>query len=78
MKKDDYFLQCGQYIELNPVRAGIVKDPKDYLWSSYHAYADGIYNPIVALDQFYEDLGKTMDERKAKYRLFLDSALRRA
>jgi putative transposase len=78
VKKDAYFLQCGQYIELNPVRAGIVKDPKDYPWSSYHAYADGIHNPIVTRDQFYEDLGKTMDERKAKYKILLNSTLRRA
>jgi len=29
------------YIELNPVRAGMVTDPADYPWSSHHATAHG-------------------------------------
>ena len=34
ISKDDYLLACGSYVELNPVRAGIVKDSRDYkyLW----------------------------------------------
>lgn len=32
---DEYFLACCRYVELNPVRAGIVVDPVDYRWSSY-------------------------------------------
>jgi putative transposase len=31
-----YLLTCMRYIELNPVRAGMVIDPSDYPWSSYH------------------------------------------
>ena len=30
-----YFLVCCRYIELNPVRAGMVTDPGQYRWSSY-------------------------------------------
>jgi putative transposase len=33
--KDAYFIQCGKYIELNPVRSGIVEKPEDYQYSSY-------------------------------------------
>ena len=33
--KDRYLLDCIQYIELNPVRANIVKTTADYTWSSY-------------------------------------------
>lgn len=29
-----YYLQCAQYIEMNPVRANLVKNPIDYHWSS--------------------------------------------
>lgn len=36
---EDYLLACMRYIELNPVRAGMVKHPADYLWSSYRANA---------------------------------------
>ena len=34
---DEYFLACCRYIELNPLRADIVANPADYLWSSYGA-----------------------------------------
>jgi putative transposase len=39
VQEDHYFLTCLRYIELNPVRAGLVKDPGDYRWSSYRAHA---------------------------------------
>lgn len=34
---EEYLLSCVRYIELNPVRAGMVADPGDYPWSSYRA-----------------------------------------
>ena len=36
-----YVLSCYRYIELNPVRAGIVQGAGDYKWSSYAAHALG-------------------------------------
>ncbi len=41
VQEDQYFLNCLRYIELNPVRAGMVRDPGDYRWSSYRAHACG-------------------------------------
>ncbi len=35
VKSDAYALACIRYIDLNPVRAGRVEDPKDYRWSGY-------------------------------------------
>lgn len=35
IETDEYFLRCARYIELNPVRAGIVQHPNEYKWSSY-------------------------------------------
>src|SRR5262245_51438159 len=35
VQSDGYVLACYRYIELNPVRAGMVKDPAQYRWSSY-------------------------------------------
>lgn len=32
--RDAYLLNCVRYIELNPVRAGLVRDPAGYAWSS--------------------------------------------
>lgn len=39
--QDSYSLQLCRYIHLNPVRARLVSDPKDYQWSSYKDYAGG-------------------------------------
>jgi putative transposase len=75
--KDAYFLQCAQYIELNPVRAGIVTDPSEYPWSSYHVYVQGLLNSIVTQDQFYLALGKTLQERQAKYMNLMANAPKR-
>lgn len=36
-----YLLACMRYIELNPIRAGLVQRPEDYLWSSYASNAHG-------------------------------------
>ena len=38
---EDALLTMAAYIDLNPVRAGLVKDPKDYRWSSYGAAMGG-------------------------------------
>ena len=38
----NYVLICYRYIELNPVRAGMVVDPGDYPWSSYRANGLGV------------------------------------
>ncbi|KPK87063.1 addiction module toxin RelE [bacterium SM23_31] len=38
--KDSYLLELARYIVLNPVRAGIVKNPGNWKWSSYRATAD--------------------------------------
>ncbi|MBE0596575.1 MAG: hypothetical protein IH614_04835 [Desulfuromonadales bacterium] len=41
MAEDRYLLECGRYIERNPVRAGVVAHPGDYPWSSFHRHAKG-------------------------------------
>ncbi len=69
--KDEYFLQCGKYIELNPVRANIVKNPEDYPYSSYNYYAKGEDSDIITEDFFYADLGINGKERQKKYREIL-------
>jgi hypothetical protein len=35
VQKEAYLLGLARYIVLNPVRAGMVADPKDWVWSSY-------------------------------------------
>ncbi len=35
VQTEKYLLTCSRYIELNPVRAGMVRRPEEYRWSSY-------------------------------------------
>jgi putative transposase len=67
-QEDAYFLACQRYIELNPVRAGMVTHPADYAWSSYRCNAQGEADPLVAPHALYEALGPGRDERLAAYR----------
>lgn len=49
IEADAYACELSRYIHLNPVRAGIVSQPEDYLWSSYRDYL-GIRRPSPWLD----------------------------
>lgn len=66
--KDKYFIQCGKYIELNPLRKNLLKDLKDYHYSSYRYYAFGKADKLISEDMFYKDLGKNAVERQKNYR----------
>ncbi len=37
--RDAYFLEVCRYVELNPVRAQLVRRPQDWRWSSYRAHS---------------------------------------
>src|SRR5258706_8306926 len=39
VERDSYLLELCRYVVLNPVRAKMVKQPKQYQWSSYRATA---------------------------------------
>lgn len=74
--KDAYFIQCGKYIELNPVRKGIVKNPEDYIFSSYSHYASNKQNNLLTEDLFFKELGKNKSERQNNYRnLVIDNVI---
>lgn len=70
---DDYFLTCGIYIEMNPVRAGITTRPELWANSSYRHYACGVQDPIVDDSQFYEGLGDSAEIRQKLYRQLVES-----
>lgn len=65
---DGYFLTCQRYIELNPVRAGIVVHPVDYEWSSYRVHAHGEDSEIVVPHDLYSGIGPDVNSRKERYR----------
>jgi putative transposase len=63
-----YLLTCMRYIELNPVRAGIVKHAKEFGWSSYRQNADGSPAGLLTPHSQYRRLGATPEERAENYR----------
>jgi len=75
VSEDEYLLSCGSYVELNPVRARLVDDPREYTWSSYHWYAHGAYNPVVDTQPAYQGLGRNAGERQQRYRGFVKGML---
>ncbi len=63
-----YFLACSRYIELNPVRAGLVSDPGSYRWSSFRANALGETDAVLTPHPLYLGLGATAIARQRAYR----------
>ena len=70
---DSYFLSCMRYIEMNPVRAGMVMHPARYRWSSYACNALGIDNALLTKHQLYLNLGMTDHARLTAYKKLFDS-----
>lgn len=63
-----YLLNCSLYIELNPLRAGLVDDCNDYAWSSYRYHALGEKTSIVTPHAQYSELGAPGSARQTAYR----------
>ncbi|MEA3277246.1 MAG: transposase, partial [Pseudomonadota bacterium] len=73
MEADPYLLACQRYIELNPVRAGMVEAPAEYSWSSYRANALGVGDAVVFPHALDAILGNSPERRQTAYRrLFAD------
>jgi putative transposase len=67
VQAEAYLLLCQRYIELNPVRAGMVADPGHYRWSSYRANALGEPDALLTAHPLYLALGAYDDARRAAY-----------
>ena len=77
-QSERYVLACYRYIELNPVRAGMVPHPGDYRWSSYRANAQGdagLNLDWVTPHLEYRRLGKSPAERQDAYRQLFRASL---
>ena len=68
IQEEAYLLACQRYIELNPVRAGMVEHPGEYLWSSYRANAQGEESALIRTHGLYDALGVDIPDRQAAYR----------
>ncbi len=75
VSRDEYLIACSRYIELNPVRAGIVAHPKEYPWSSYQHRALGVPDRLLDEDVWYAALGTTEKERQERYQAWMDAQI---
>jgi len=55
---EPYLLAAARYIELNPVRAGLVVAPSDYRWSSARAHLKGKDDALVQVAPLLAMTGK--------------------
>lgn len=74
VQSDEYLMTCQRYIELNPVRAGMVAAPGDYPYSSYRYHAAGIADPLLKPHPLYLNLNTDAAARRKAYQaLFRDT-----
>lgn len=74
VQTERYLLTCMRYIELNPVRAGMVERPEAYRWSSYNFNANGDAGWLQRHD-CYLSLGSSREERCHTYKALFRTQL---
>jgi putative transposase len=70
---DRHLLACQRYVEMNPVRAGMVGRPEQYEWSSHRHHLGLASDPLVSPHTVYWALGNTPFERELAYRALFES-----
>ncbi len=72
IQSEAYFLACCRYVELNPVRAGIVDSPEEYRWSSYSHQIGLETEPWMDQHMGFDDLGVSDQVRRQKYKEWIE------
>ena len=67
----EYLPACCRYIELNPLRAGMVTDPAQYKWSSYGVKVLGERDKVIDFPSFYMSMGETAEQRQKSYKEYV-------
>ncbi len=70
--ENNYLMECGRYIERNPLKAKIVSKPEDYEWSSYRYYAEGKVDRVISPDPLYLDLAASDQDRRHHYAAYVN------
>jgi len=80
VKDERHLMNAMFYVDANPLRAGVVKHPQHYRWSSYNYYAFGqadAWTRAIEPPEWYLCLGRTPRARQRAYRRLCDAYLRR-
>jgi putative transposase len=75
IQTERYLLACMAYIDLNPVRAGLVAQPQDYPWSSYGHFTGQRIDRLITPHALFWELGNTPFAREAAYAEMVQSGL---
>jgi REP element-mobilizing transposase RayT len=77
INKDSYFWEVSRYIDLNAVRAGLVKKPEDWQWSSYSAYLEKYYTGhLIDRERFLQYGGEDLEQARQSYLNFVKEGLK--
>jgi putative transposase len=75
IQAERYLLACMVYIDLNPVRAGMVDSADRYPWSSHAHYVSGRTDRLITPHPIWWELGNTPFAREAAYRELVQAGL---
>jgi putative transposase len=76
IESDWHLVEACRYVVLNPVRAGVVRRPSEWAWSSYRATVGASPRPCsLALDELLEFFGRRRSQARAAFRAFVDDAV---
>lgn len=75
VEAERYLLACYRYIEMNPVRAGLVAEPGDYVWSSHRHHVGLTIDSVVSDHALFWSLGNTPFDRQTAYKTMFDLAM---
>lgn len=74
IESDSYLLVCTRYIEMNPVRAGLVGSASEWRWSSARHHLGQVVDPLISEHSIFWNFGNTPFEREIRYREFLEQS----
>jgi putative transposase len=75
IQTERYLLACMAYIDLNPVRAGMVAQARDYHWSSHGHYIGQRIDKLITPHALFWELGNTPFAREAAYAELVQSGV---
>ena len=75
LQSDHYLLACMVYIDLNPVRCGLVMQAQDYAWSSHGHYAGLRIDKSISAHPLIWALGNTPFARESCYRELVQAGI---
>lgn len=67
LQSERHLLACMVYLDLNPVRAGMVSDPAEHPWSSHHHHIGTRVDKLITPHALYWQLGNTPFAREVAY-----------